>query len=96
MRLPDCLVEEAVFESAAFGSETQHSPPRWRQAEEAVRWVGGACNPGGFVGEVGVGSVQKGGRRDTNGLLSLCCRVLPCIRGRFTMLMLQLKQAGSH
>lgn len=38
--------------------------------------MGGACNPGGFVGEVGVVSVQKGGKRDTNGLLSCSHTVL--------------------
>lgn len=42
MRLPDCPVAETAFESAAFGSESRHSPPRWRQqAGEAARWVGG-------------------------------------------------------
>lgn len=35
-----------------------------------MRWLGGVtCNTGGFAG-VGVINVQKGGRRDTNDLLS--------------------------
>lgn len=69
-----CLVVETVFEPAGFGLETLQSPSWWQQAEETVRWVDG------FTSEAGVINVNKGGKIDTNNILTQKNPVPSCSR----------------